>query len=478
MSDEQIIPVILCGGLGSRLWPLSRESFPKQFISIFSKNISLLQSTANRSKKIKNVEDPILICNEAHRFIVAEQMREINIQPQSILLEPFGKNTAPAITLAALKSLERYKDPTILVLSSDHIFKNETTFLKSIISGKIFSDDNKLVTFGIIPKEPHTGYGYIESEEPLNPKKINGERIIRFIEKPNLSYAKKLIQDKKYSWNSGIFLFKSKTIIKEINKYAPDILEICRSSIKKQSYDLDFQRIDKNEFSKCPNLSVDICIMEKTDQGVVLPLDAGWSDIGDWSSVWKNSNKDINGNVKRGEIFLRETKNSYFRSEHKLIVGLGVEDLIVVDTDDALLVTKKRFSQEVKNIVNYLKEANYKEATENKKVYRPWGFYISSIEDKKWKVKLICVNPKQSLSLQKHKFRSEHWVVVKGEASLEINHSKFNLSSNESTYIPIGAKHRLSNPGSKPLLLIEVQSGSYLGEDDIIRYEDKYGRGI
>ena len=478
MSDEQIIPVILCGGLGSRLWPLSRESFPKQFISIFSKNISLLQSTANRSKKIKNVEDPILICNEAHRFIVAEQMREINIQPQSILLEPFGKNTAPAITLAALKSLERYKDPTILVLSSDHIFKNETTFLKSIISGKIFSDDNKLVTFGIIPKEPHTGYGYIESEEPLNPKKINGERIVSFIEKPNLSYAKKLIQDKKYSWNSGIFLFKSKTIIKEINKYAPDILEICRSSIKKQSYDLDFQRIDKNEFSKCPNLSVDICIMEKTDQGVVLPLDAGWSDIGDWSSVWKNSNKDINGNVKRGEIILRETKNSYFRSEHKLIVGLGVEDLIVVDTDDALLVTKKRFSQEVKNIVNYLKEANYKEATENKKVYRPWGFYISSIEDKKWKVKLICVNPKQSLSLQKHKFRSEHWVVVKGEASLEINQSKFNLSSNESTYIPIGAKHRLSNPGSKPLLLIEVQSGSYLGEDDIIRYEDKYGRGI
>tara|TARA_A100001011_G_C14314909_1_gene847491 strand:+ start:1491 stop:2927 length:1437 start_codon:yes stop_codon:yes gene_type:complete len=478
MNDEQIIPVILCGGVGSRLWPLSRESFPKQFISIFSKNISLLQSTVNRSRKIQNVEDPILICNEEHRFIVAEQMREINIKPQSILLEPFGKNTAPAITLAALKSLERYKDPTILVLSSDHIFKNETPFLKSIISGKIFSDDDKLVTFGIIPKEPHTGYGYIESEEPLNPKKINGERIIRFIEKPNLSSAKKLIQDKKYSWNSGIFLFKSKTIINEMNKYAPDILEICRSSIKKQAYDLDFQRIDKNEFSKCPNLSIDICIMEKTDQGVVLPLDAGWSDIGDWSSVWKNSIKDLDGNVKRGEIFLRETKNSYFRSEGKLVVGLGVEDLIVVDTDDTLLVTKKRFSQEVKNIVNYLKEANYKEATENKKVYRPWGFYISSIENKEWKVKLICVNPKQSLSLQKHKFRSEHWVVVKGEASLEINQNKFNLSSNESTYIPIGAKHRLSNPGSKPLLLIEVQSGSYLGEDDIIRYEDKYGRGI
>lgn len=476
MNDEQIIPVILCGGVGSRLWPLSRESFPKQFISIFSKNISLLQSTVNRSRKIQNVEDPILICNEAHRFIVAEQMREINIQPQSILLEPFGKNTAPAITLAALKSLERCKDPTILVLSSDHIFKNETPFLKSIISGKIFSDNDKLVTFGIIPKEPHTGYGYIESEKPLNPKKINGERIIRFIEKPNLSYAEKLIQDKKYSWNSGIFLFKSKTIINEINKYNPDILEICRSSIKKQAYDLDFQRIDKNEFSKCPNLSIDICIMEKTDQGVVLPLDAGWSDIGDWSSVWKNSNKDLDGNVKRGEIFLRETKNSYFRSERKLVVGLGLEDLIVVDTDDALLVTKKRFSQEVKNIVNYLKEANYKEATENKKVYRPWGFYISSIEDKKWKVKLICVNPKQSLSLQKHKFRSEHWVVVKGEASLEINQNKFNLSINESTYIPIGAKHRLSNPGSKPLLLIEVQSGSYLGEDDIIRYEDIYGR--
>ncbi len=478
MNNIQIVPVLLCGGKGSRLWPLSRESLPKQFISIFSEERSLLQTTVIRSQKIQNSENPILICNEEHRFIVAEQMREIMVKPQSILLEPFGRNTAPAITFAALKSLEKYEDPTILVLSTDHIFNNEEAFLESIRIGIKYSNLDKLVTFGTTPTAPHTGYGYIESEKPLSSNKIMGERIIRFIEKPTTSYAKELIKDKKFSWNSGIFLFKSSSIINQIKKYSPEILEICRSSIKNQKYDLDFQRIDKKIFINCPNVSIDISVMEKTKEGIVIPLDAGWSDIGDWNSVWENTKKDPNGNAKIGEILLKGTKNSYFRSENKLIVGLGVENLIVIDTEDALLITKKNQCQDIKGIVNDLIEKGCNEAKENKKVFRPWGFYISYVEDNNWKVKLICVKAKQSLSLQKHKYRSEHWVVVSGKAKIEINNKIFNLSVNESTYIPIGSKHRLSNPGSKPLILIEIQSGSYLGEDDIIRYEDNYGRKI
>tara|TARA_B100000963_G_C22624921_1_gene671838 strand:+ start:1364 stop:2800 length:1437 start_codon:yes stop_codon:yes gene_type:complete len=476
MNNIQIVPVLLCGGIGSRLWPLSRESLPKQFISIFSEDRSLLQTTVIRSQRIENSENPILICNEEHRFIVAEQMREIMVQPQSILLEPFGRNTAPAITLAALKSLEKYKDPTILVLSADHIFNNEESFLESIRNGIKYSNLDKLVTFGTTPTAPHTGYGYIESEKPLSSNKISGERIIRFIEKPTISYAKELIKDKKFSWNSGIFLFKASSIINQIKKYSPEILEICLSSIKDQRYDLDFQRIDKKIFINCPNVSIDISVMEKTKEGIVIPLNAGWSDIGDWNSVWENTKKDINGNAKIGEILLKGTKNSYFRSENKLVVGLGVENLIVIDTEDALLITKKNQCQEIKTIVNDLIEKGCNEAKENKKVFRPWGFYISYVEDNNWKVKLICVKAKQSLSLQKHKYRSEHWVVVSGNAKIEINNNIFNLTVNESTYIPIGSKHRLSNPGSKPLILIEIQSGSYLGEDDIIRYEDNYGR--
>ena len=342
MNNIQIVPVLLCGGIGSRLWPLSRESLPKQFISIFSEDRSLLQTTVIRSQRIENSVNPILICNEEHRFIVAEQMREIMVKPQSILLEPFGRNTAPAITLAALKSLEKYKDPTILVLSADHKFKNEESFLESIRNGIKYSNLDKLVTFGTTPTAPHTGYGYIESEKPLSSNKISGERIIRFIEKPTISYAKELIKDKKFSWNSGIFLFKASSIINQIKKYSPEILEICLSSIKDQRYDLDFQRIDKKIFINCPNISIDISVMEKTKEGIVIPLNAGWSDIGDWNSVWENTKKDINGNAKIGEILLKGTKNSYFRSENKLVVGLGVENLIVVDTEDALLITKKK----------------------------------------------------------------------------------------------------------------------------------------
>ena len=476
MNKDPIIPIVLCGGIGSRLWPLSRESFPKQFISFINSEKSLLQSTVLRTRKIENIDDPILICNESHRFIVAEQMREISIKPHSILLEPAGKNTAPAITLAALKSLEIYKDPTLLVLSSDHIFKNEESFIKFISYGITYSDLGSLVTFGVTPNHPHTGYGYIEAQNKLDTINVKGEKIIRFIEKPKSDLAKILISDKKYTWNSGIFLFKSRSILSEIETFSPKILEICKSSKIENANDLDFERIDKKIFSSCPNISIDVSVMEKTSKGIVLPLDAGWSDIGDWNSVWENSKKDSLGNVAQGKFILKDTKNSYLRSENKLIVGIGLNNLIIVDADDALLICDKNSTQEVKNTLKTLLDKGYKEAKESKKVYRPWGYYISTIEDKTWKVKLIFVKPKESLSLQKHKYRSEHWVVVGGKAKVTINQEEFEISENESTYIPIGAKHRLSNPGDSPLFLVEVQSGPFICEEDIIRYIDKYGR--
>ena len=476
MSKDPIIPVILCGGVGSRLWPLSRESFPKQFLSFTSSEQSLLQSTVLRTRKIKNIDDPILICNESHRFIVAEQMRAISIKVHSILLEPVGRNTAPAITLAAIKSLEIYEDPTLLVLSSDHIFRNEESFINSLSYGITYSEQGSLVTFGVTPNHPHTGYGYIEAQNKLDINNVKGEKIIRFIEKPKSELAKILIKDKKYTWNSGIFLFKSRSILDEIKNFSPEIFEKCKSSKKQTANDLDFERIDKKIFSTCPNISIDVSVMEKTPKGIVLPLDAGWSDIGDWNSVWENSKKNSLGNVEQGKIILKDTKNCYFRSENKLIVGIGLNNLVVVDTDDALLISNKNSTQEVKTILNILLDKGYREAKESKKVYRPWGYYISTIEDKTWKVKLIFVKPKGSLSLQKHKFRSEHWVVVGGKAKVIINHEKFEISENESTYIPIGAKHRLSNPGDSPLLLVEVQSGPLICEEDIIRFTDKYGR--
>ena len=477
MSDNILLPVILSGGCGTRLWPLSRESFPKQYLTVdpYYKK-SFLQKTQLRLNGLKNLEDPFIICNEEHRFIAAEQMREINIKPKKILLEPFGRNTAPAVTLAALLALEEYSNPNLLILSADHEIKNIEKFLKVVEAGIDYSENDKLVTFGVIPKSPETGYGYIQADKPFDNEHLIASKIIKFTEKPNYETAKKFLNDRCFTWNSGIFLFKAKNILKEIKKFSPEILNYCKKSIDNKLFDLEFQRLDKRIFSECPNISIDYAVMEKTNKGVVLPMDVGWSDIGNWQSMWENSQKDINGNSVNGNVILEQTKNCLFKSENRLVVGLGVEDLIVVDTNDVILVANKNKSEEIKKIVNQLKENGISEGYEHKKIYRPWGHYISVLEESTWKVKVIIVKPGQKLSLQMHHHRSEHWIVVNGTANIEIDQQKITLHENQSSYIPLGSKHRLSNPGKIPLKLIEVQSGSYVGEDDIKRFEDNYGR--
>ena len=476
-----IVPIILAGGTGSRLWPLSRQSFPKQFLKLLeNNNYTLLQQTYKRIENLKNISEPIIICNEEHRFIVGEQMQIIKVNPLSIILEPIGKNTAPAIAIAALKAIEFYNEkdiePILLVLSSDHEIKDHAKFIEVINKGLEFSKNNKLVTFGVVPQSPETGYGYIKAEKAINSYEVCGYKIAEFIEKPNYKKACELAKDNRFTWNSGMFLFKAKIILKELERFCPEILDCCEKSINKSKYDLDFQRLDKKEFDKCPNISIDVGVMEKTSDGFVIPLNAGWSDIGSWESIWDNSTKNNDNNVLKGNVLLKDTQNSYFRSEERLIVGIGLENLIVVETNDAILISDKSKSQKVKEMVNLLLEKKISAGREHQKIYRPWGHYLSVVEKEKWQVKLIFVKQGESLSLQKHKYRSEHWIVVSGTAQVEINNDKKIISENQSTYIPLGAKHRLSNPGEIPLILIEVQSGSYIGEDDIIRFEDKYGR--
>ena len=477
MIKNNIYPVILCGGTGSRLWPLSRESYPKQFLTLDSNNNkTLLQNTQKRILGIKNIKEPILICNEQHRFIVAEQMNAINIKPISILLEPVGKNTAPAIAVAALKATEIEDDPNILIMSSDHQILNPNKFIKTIERGIKYSEKGRLVTFGVIPNKPETGYGYIKSENPLGNDEINGENILTFLEKPSLESARKFIKDRRYSWNSGIFLFKAREILNEIKKFSPEIIRCAKESLDKKISDLDFERLDKKSFENNPNISIDFAVMEKTNKGTVLPLDVGWSDIGSWESVWESSLKNEEGNFIKGEIISQENKNCYLRSESKLIVSMGLRDLIVVETSDAILIADKSYSQKVKNIVSDLKKKGIQAGQNHKKIYRPWGNYQSIADDSTWQVKLITVKPGNKLSLQMHHHRAEHWIVVKGTAKVQIDEKIFILSENQSTFIPLGSKHRLTNPGKIPLQLIEVQSGTYLGEDDIKRFEDNYGR--
>ena len=476
MSNTCIVPIILCGGSGTRLWPLSRESYPKQFLSIKKEDkYSLLQKTIQRILPLKNIKKPILVCNEQHRFIVAEQMRELNIDDFIILLEPFGRNTAPAITVAALKSIEFAENPTLLVLSSDHEINNTEKFITVLNIGLKYSEKKKLVTFGVVPKSPEIGYGYIKATKPFEDK-IEGFDIESFIEKPDIETARELIKDARCTWNSGMFMFKAKEIIEEISKFSPEIFLCCKNAINKSILDLDFQRLDKDSLKKCEDISIDIAVMEKTSRGIVIPLDVGWSDVGSWEIIWKNSKKDVNGNHTEGNVHLENTKNSYFRSEDRLVVGIDLDDLVIIETRDTILISKKESSQKVKNIVNYLKMNNIPEGQTHSKIYRPWGNYLSVVEDSRWQVKLIQVKPGEKLSLQMHHHRSEHWIVVSGTAKVEVDNKVKILSENESVYIPLGSKHRLSNPGKIFLTLIEVQSGSYVGEDDIVRFEDIYGR--
>ena len=477
MNIDVILPVILCGGSGSRLWPLSRQSFPKQFLTLnLTNNKSLLQRTQIRTRKLKNIESPILICNEEHRFIAAEQMREIKVKPSSIILEPFGRNTAPAITIAALKALEKFKDPHLLILSSDHQIENEEEFIKVVEKSLYYSKKGKLVTYGIIPTSPEVGYGYIKASEPLDNLEIKGSKVDKFIEKPDKETAEILIKDNRFTWNSGIFMFKATTILKEVETYLPDLKRNCRLALDKKLFDLDFQRLDRKAFLDCPNVSIDVAVMEKTKNAYVLPFNGGWSDVGSWDFVWSISKKDPMGNVKQGNVIEKNTKNSYLSSQSRLIAAIGLDNLVVVETNDAILVANKAESQEVKNIVEILKNNDIPQGVEHQRSFRPWGNYQSLVKEKEWQVKLIDVKPGERLSLQKHRFRSEHWVVVSGTAKVEIDGKSIILSKNQSSYIPLGSKHRLSNPGKNNLKIIEIQSGSYLGEDDIERFEDNYGR--
>ena len=474
---NSIIPVILSGGCGTRLWPLSRNSFPKQYLSLLSNtNNSLLQETYKRLIGLKNIHEPLIICNEEHRFIVAEQLREIDIKPKAILLEPVARNTAPAIALAAIKSIELVDDPILLVLSSDHKIKDSKEFRKAIERGTSDAIKGKLVVFGTTPDAPETGYGYIKAKSHLRDSKNFSSDIEKFIEKPIKSKAEQFILDKRYMWNSGIFLFKAKTILKELQKFSPEILENCEKALMFDNNDLDFQRIDKNHFSKCKEISIDYAVMEKTSLGRVIELNAGWSDLGSWESIWKNSKKDNQGNVVSGNIINRSCSNCYLKGEETLIVGLGLKNLIAIESKDAILIADKNSTQEIKDVVNDLKINNISQGIYHKKIYRPWGYYISIAEGKGWKVKEILVKPSSSLSLQLHKFRSEHWVVVNGQAKVQIDKEISVLKKNESLFVPIKKKHRLSNPYSEPLIIIEVQIGEYIEEDDIIRFNDIYGR--
>jgi len=474
---RKIIPIILAGGTGSRLWPLSRESFPKQFLNILKENkYTLLQKTYKRIENLANISKPIIICNEKHRFIVGDQMREIDVEPLSILLEPIGRNTAPAITIAALKAMEHDKDPILLILSSDHEIKNLEKFTLSIESSIRQAEEGKLVIFGVSPTFPSTGYGYIKCIKELDPNKYFGSKVEEFLEKPNLKDAKQFFNDRKYTWNSGMFVFKASSILTELKELAPNIIENCERCLIKSKNDLDFIRLEKKYFIKCQDISIDYAILEKTKKAFVLPLNCGWSDIGSWESIWEISEKDPEGNVVNGDILLEDTKDSLIRSEDRLVVSIGLKNIILIETKDVVLIANKKESQKIKSIVSLLNKRGLSEVKEHKKVYRPWGYYLSIEEEDNWQIKKIAVNPGASLSLQMHHHRSEHWIVVKGIAKVQVNEEEKFLSKNESTYIPLGSKHRLSNPGENPLILIEVQSGDYLGEDDIVRFQDDYGR--
>ena len=462
-----ICAVILAGGSGTRLWPLSRAAHPKQFLSLDGEG-TMLQETVKRLKNL-NAEPPITICNEDHRFFVAEQLREIN-KLGTIILEPIGKNTAPAIALAAIQSIE--DDPILLVLAADHIIKDQVAFDRAIKSAIPEAESGKLVTFGIEPNEPHTGYGYI--------KKGKGEGNIfavdKFVEKPSLDLAKKYLSSKEYLWNSGMFLFRASRYLEELKKFRPDIFNSCESSMLNIEADLDFLRINKEKFALCPSESVDYAVMEKTEDAVVVKMEAGWSDIGSWSSLWEISEKDNNGNAVLSDAMLHKSKNCFIRGDDKLIAAIGLEDLVIVDTKDAIMVAHKSSVKDTKIIANKLKNSSRSEWEFHREVYRPWGKYDSIHTGERHQVKIITVKPGEKLSLQMHHHRSEHWVVVSGKAKVTNGEKTFVLSENESTYIPAGVIHSLENPGSDVLKLIEVQTGSYLGEDDIIRLEDRYGR--
>ena len=466
-------PVILSGGSGSRLWPLSRQNLPKQFLALVGER-SLYQETVLRASRLPGAQAPVTVCSDDHRFMVGEQLQGVGIPSGGILLEPVARNTAPAIALAALHLVAASPEATMLVLPADHLIEDEAAFRDAVERALALAEADWLVTFGIQPDYPETGYGYIARGVALGE---GGFKVARFVEKPDLATAESYLANGGYAWNSGMFLFRAQRFIEELAAHAPAMLEAVRKAYAAARSDLDFIRVDADAFATSPNDSIDYAVMEKTARAAVVPVSCGWSDIGSWSSLWSVAERDDDGNRTDGDVIAVDTRGSLVRaSERRLIATLGVEDLVIIDTPDATLVARKDRVQDVKTIVDRLKRAGRQEHLFHRKVYRPWGSYDSIDMGERFQVKRIVVKPGAALSLQKHHKRAEHWIVVSGTAEVTCDDKVFELHENQSTYIPLGSVHRLRNTGDKPVELIEVQSGSYLGEDDIVRLDDVYGR--
>jgi len=468
-----LIPLILSGGSGTRLWPVSRKNLPKQFLALAG-NGTLFQQTLARTRQLPEVAAPIVVASEDHRFLAADQLLEVDIQDATIVLEPLARNTAPAIALGALQAQQRDADALVLVLPADHLIGDTAAFVAAVKQATPLAEQGWLVTFGIRPDRPETGFGYIRRAEAIGG---DGYRVEQFVEKPNLATADSYLADGGYDWNSGMFLFKASRYLEELAAHAPAMLAAVREAHANASADLDFVRIDHDTFARVPDNSIDYAVMEKTRHAAVIPVSCTWSDIGSWSALWLTGDKDAQGNLREGDTLTVNTRNSLLRShERHLIATVGVDDLIVVTTPDATLVAHRDAAQDVKKIVEQLKASGRSEHSLHRVVHRPWGSYDSLEAGERFQVKRIVVKPGAALSLQKHHHRAEHWIVVSGTAEVTCDDKVFLLGENQSTFIPLGSKHRLRNPGKLPLELIEVQSGSYLGEDDIVRFDDVYGR--